>query len=75
MSADIYTVEDAEVVEPSNEELVYLAMDSIQLNVENLVAKLLDRLYKRIEHGDDEHRKWLKDEIEKFKDEVLINLK
>lgn len=30
------------------------------------VADLLRQLYKECEHGDEEHRKWLKDKFEDF---------
>jgi hypothetical protein len=33
----------------------------------------LDELYLEIEHGDDEHRKWLKDKIEDFKTRLGLN--
>ena len=31
---------------------------------------LLDELYERIKHGDDEHQRWLREEIDKFKNEI-----
>lgn len=34
-------------------------------------VRILDELYERIKHGDDEHKKWLKDEIQKFSDDVF----
>jgi len=33
----------------------------------DFVNEKLDELFLEIEHGDDEHRKWLKDKIEEFK--------
>ena len=42
----------------------------IELN--NLYLKqALDKLYKECEHGDDEHRKWLKDKFEDFYNKSL----
>ncbi len=34
----------------------------------------LDELFLEIEHGDDEHRQWLKDKIEDFKQRKLKNV-
>jgi len=33
------------------------------------VEEMFDLLFKSVEHGDEEHRQWLKDEFDKFIDE------
>jgi hypothetical protein len=38
--------------------------------IKDYTELILNELFKEIEHGDDEHRKWLKDKIEEFKKEL-----
>lgn len=46
-------------------------------NLTDRLGELVERLFKHIEHGDEAHRAWLKEELEKFfaKDEILSALR
>lgn len=37
------------------------------------VKDLFEQLYEQIKHGDEEHQKWLKDEIDKFVTDKVVN--
>lgn len=39
----------------------------IEDGIRTFTEGLLDHLYTEIEHGDEDHRKWLKDKIHNFK--------
>lgn len=48
---------------------------SIKMNVENLIKFIYHDLYKTIEHGDEEHRKWLKDAMDTHEEKILNSIK
>lgn len=44
-----------------------------EIDLKEYIEDLFERVFRRIEHGDEEHRLWLKVELEKIKDEEIKN--